>query len=543
MKRKILKSIVVAMVCTLVLFACKKQYIDDIFVTGVTLNLSVSTLEIGGTLELIPTIEPEDADDLTVNWTSSNSTVATVNNNGIVTAISPGTATITVTTQDGEFTANCVVTVAFATITLNKTTLTMQVSTTETLTATVLPASASNKTKTWSSSNPSVASVTSNGTVTAHQIGSAVISVTTADTNQPATCNVTVSTVSVELNESTKTMNKGTTFQLTATVYPENAPNRDVTWTNVTNNPTVATVNSNGVVTAIGDGTATIRATSQQDKTKFKECVITVIVPVTGITPLDNKQTLSVNDIITLTATVIPADATNKTIKWSSSDNTIVDVNNGTITAKSVGTATISAITEDGGFNTICIVTVNSLNVTHIILDNHTLTLLGSSPGQLAAQVYPINPLIDRTLNWTSQFDTVAVVSPTGLITPVPPPIDLTATPPAVLIKTDRKTKIYATSVSDPTIKDSCEVTIKYVDLVGLTLPATYQLTDTEKITPDFNPTNASIKNVTWDRSNTNVAFSTNGSWVPMVSGTANITAKSLVDPTIISNICVVTVP
>jgi len=169
-----------------------------ISVSSVSLNKSAITLGIDGTEQLTETVLPTNAPNQTVTWNSSNSNIATVNSNGLVTAISLGTATITVTTQDGNKTAQCVVAVSssvisVASISLNKNSTTLSVSASEQLTATISPSNATNKTVTWSSSNSGIVSVNSNGLITAQSAGTATITVTTQDGNRTAQCVVTVS--------------------------------------------------------------------------------------------------------------------------------------------------------------------------------------------------------------------------------------------------------------------------------------------------------------------------------------------------------------
>ena len=169
--------------------------------TGISLNQTSATLTTKGqTLQLTATVTPSNATDKSVTWTSSNTSVAVVSSTGLVTAVSDGTATITATTADGSNkTATCTVTVnipVLATgISLNQTsaTLTMNGQTFQ-LTATVTPSNATDKSVTWTSSNTSVAVVSSTGLVTAVSNGSATITATTADgSNKTATCEITVS--------------------------------------------------------------------------------------------------------------------------------------------------------------------------------------------------------------------------------------------------------------------------------------------------------------------------------------------------------------
>ena len=169
-------------------------------VTGVSLNKTSTSIQVGASEQLTATVEPNNATNKAVNWSSNPTSVATVDNNGNVTAVAEGTATITVTTQDGNKTATCTVTVTPASsdpvavtgVSLNKTSTTLTVGGSETLTANVQPSNATNKAVNWSSNPTSVATVDSNGKVTAVGEGTATITVTTQDGNKTATCTVTV---------------------------------------------------------------------------------------------------------------------------------------------------------------------------------------------------------------------------------------------------------------------------------------------------------------------------------------------------------------
>ena len=163
-------------------------------VTGITVAPTTLTLTVGGsTGTLTATVAPSNATDKAVTWSTSNAAVATVSD-GIVTAVSAGTATITVTTTDGSKTATCAITVtqAVTDVRVAPTTLALNVGgSTGTLTATIAPSNATNKAVTWSTSNAAVATV-SNGIVTAVSVGTATIMVITTDGSHTATCEVTV---------------------------------------------------------------------------------------------------------------------------------------------------------------------------------------------------------------------------------------------------------------------------------------------------------------------------------------------------------------
>lgn len=246
--------------------ATKGQPAPVVPVTGVSLNHSQLNLTVGNQSTLIATVLPTNATNKSVNWYSSNPSVATVSSNGVVTALAAGTATITVTTVEGSFSASCTVNVSAPVIPVtgvrvNPITLFLhEGGPTATLTTTVEPSNATNKAVTWSSSNPSIATV-NNGVVTPVGQGTATITVTTVDGGFSASCTVNVSALiipvtGVSLDRNTLNLNVGgSTAALTANVTPSNATNKAVTWSS--SNPSVATVN-NGVVTPVGQGTATI---------------------------------------------------------------------------------------------------------------------------------------------------------------------------------------------------------------------------------------------------------------------------------------------
>ena len=260
----------------------------------IDLNEDVVDLSEGEMLQLIATVLPDDATNKAVTWDSSDEAVATVDQNGLVTAVGAGIATITATTVDGsELRASCTVTVVpnfvlATSITLNQTSAHMIEGETVQLTATVLPEDATDKSVTWTSSDVAVATVDQNGLVTAVGAGVATIIATTVDvSNLTASCTVTVEpnvvlATSIELNQTSANVNEGETLQLTATVMPEDATDKTVTW--ASSDETVATVDQNGLVTAVAAGTATITASTIDGSDLSASCEVTV----NGIATVNN---------------------------------------------------------------------------------------------------------------------------------------------------------------------------------------------------------------------------------------------------------------
>ena len=248
---------------------------SNIEVNGITLDKNAIELTEGETTTLTATVTPSDATDKTVAWTTSDESIATVDN-GVVTAVSEGTATITA--KAGNYTATCTITVnrkviEVTGITLDKDLVTLFEGETITLSATISPINATDRKITWTSSNKDVAYVNIRGSITAVSAGTTII--TAQAGNYTATCKVTVnkkviSVTGITLDKSTATITEGENITLTATVSPENATDKTVTWTS--SNTSVATVN-NGVVTAISVGIATITAKAGN---YTATCIVTV---------------------------------------------------------------------------------------------------------------------------------------------------------------------------------------------------------------------------------------------------------------------------
>lgn len=165
-----------------------------------------------------------------------------------------------------------------------------------------------------------------------------------------------VTDVILDKSEVTLTVNEKTL--LTARVIPDDATNKNLTWN--TSNASVVTV-KNGVVTAVAPGTATVTVTTD-DGGKTAVCTVTVnaaTVSVTGVTLNKTSASLTVGENQILIATVSPADATDQSVSWKSSDTSIATVENGVVTAVAPGTATITVTTADGGKTASCVVTVS----------------------------------------------------------------------------------------------------------------------------------------------------------------------------------------
>ena len=232
---------IVLVFCAIVLLSCKKEP-APISVTSVTLDSTSFTLVEGDSQTITATVSPSNAENKKVLWSSSNSSVASVKN-GSITAIKAGEATITAKSDDGGKTATCKVTVKAKVypvtgVSLDKTSYELTEGEFFTLTVTVLPENATNKNVSWSSSDTSVATVTTNGKVTAIKEGQTTITVKTDDGDKTATCDITVTepikATSLALNNNAITgyiyRDHSKYYSTSVSAYPEDAVT-DYEWT------------------------------------------------------------------------------------------------------------------------------------------------------------------------------------------------------------------------------------------------------------------------------------------------------------------------
>lgn len=250
-------------------------------VKSIKLNEASLSLEPKQQYQLIAEVNPEDAYDSSVSWTSSNPTVAIVNSEGLVTAMSKGDAIITVKATDGSnVQAECTVNVDLLVkeIQLMESEFGLEPGDTKQLHVTILPKDAYVQDVVWSSDDEEIATVDQDGRVTGHKVGVANIEVTTIDgSNLTASCKVVVANLvkSIEVKPSNITIKEGDELQLSASIAPDNATYKDVTWSS--DNSDVASVDEYGLVTAVSAGTTLVKATASDGSSVFGQCDVTVI--------------------------------------------------------------------------------------------------------------------------------------------------------------------------------------------------------------------------------------------------------------------------
>ena len=474
-------------------------------VSSVALNQTSVTIVKGETCQLIATVYPSDATDKSVTWSTSNKAVATVSESGVVSAVDGGMCEIIVRAGNKEARCAVTVTVPVSSVSLNKTSVSLNKGETTTIVATVYPENATDKSVTWRSSNASVASVDGNGKITAVGGGSAII--TAGSGGKTADCSVTVSVpvTSVSLNRTEITIVKGNTYDLSATISPNDATDKTITWTSSDDN--VATVNQNGRVTAIDGGEAIVRATIGNF---YADCKVVVTVPVSALTLSSTELSLVKGQTFTLTATVGPDNATDKTVTWSTSNETVAIVEDGVVTALKSGQARITA--KAGGITARCTVSVTT-PVTSISLDRTSITLDEGQSTVLVATVSPYDA-DDKTVTWSSSNTSVARVYSDG----------------TVMAKREGEAIITAVSGA---YSASCSVTVSksIIPVSSVSLDRNnLSLIKGESATlvATVYPYDATDRTVTWTSSDATIAsVDQNGRVVALAGGTVNIKAAA----------------
>ena len=278
--------------------SCKVTIVDG----SVTLDKREVTLIKGTTVTLKPTVLTT-MDDRSVTWTSSDTRIATVTTAGKVKGVRAGTATITCTSNATGLKATCTVNVVKGTVTLNKTEAFIEKGKTTTLKATLTPTTLEDMSVTWTSSDKTVATVSSSGKVKGVGYGTATITCTSVATGVSATCTVTIGKVVINIPEFT--LRRTRTATLAVTLYPTTLTDKSVTWKS--SDTKVATVSSSGKVKGVGAGTATITCTSNVTGLKGT-CTVTVLAVSESRSFEGDDDTTGIDEVENAPAEILPFD-------------------------------------------------------------------------------------------------------------------------------------------------------------------------------------------------------------------------------------------
>lgn len=387
-------------------------------VTAVELDVYDITIPEGQKYRLDVTILSETVTSHRIVWKSSDQAIATVNVDGTVSALSSGMATITV--NCGLASTACAVNVIVdkaTVVELNATEMTMPVKESNTLVATVRPVQITDKTVTWESSDPSVATVDADGKVTGVAIGTATITATCGEVS--GSCQVTVTpavATGIELSTTELSLTLYGTGKITATVKPDHTTDKTVKWES--DNSAVVSVTSDGSLRAISLGTATVTATCG-DVSAF--CRVTVNAPVASSIQLNVEEMtipVGVKDR-GLTATILPEDSGERHVQWTSSNRSVATIaTTGMITAINEGETIITAVCGDAVAT--CKVTVMAASEisTRVVIDG--IIIDEGTTARLTGLVTPAEDAVGL-IDWQSTDPAIATVADDGTLVAIAP--------------------------------------------------------------------------------------------------------------------------
>ena len=463
-------------------------------ITGVAVSDNILSLKEGDSYRLGVQIFPRNACGGKLRWTSSNSAVATVSAGGTVKAVKEGHADITVMTADGAFKSSCGVKVESSPrkpvkgLMLSQTNVHINLNEETTLRAITIPEDATDRTIAWTSSNPTAVSVDAAGKIRGLLCGGAsTIVALSRDGNFTASCvitvgrklsglNISAASLSMELNE---------VKRLSSLPIPEDACNAAPQWKS--ENPAVAAVDSKGNVTGMACGSTTVSVSSDG---VMSQCTVSVGKPVTGVSISDKTLRLSISEEKQLSATVIPATACDKTVRWTSSAPEIAVVDaSGRVRGTGCGKATITVATRESGFAARCEVEVGK-PVSGIRLSDMSAEILVNQELQLSAEVMP-ETACNKAINWSSGNSTIVSITKDGRLKG---------------LKCGKTTVTARSDEGNHTV--TCAVTVGK-QAAGIALSPTsisLAVNQTQRLTADVLPSEACDRDVSWRSDNPSIA-------------------------------------
>ena len=388
-------------------------------VTSITIDKTSVEMHVAETVQLTAIVLPENATNKYVVWDSFNESVATVNDDGLVTAEKEGSAIIRA--KCGSLTALCqinVIDTKSESISLDIAQVSLKVEEKIQLTATVLPETTTDKSVIWSTSDANIANVDKTGLVTALSIGNAIITATCGDVS--ATCAVSVIPTpvgSISFGMTEVTLNPTETVQMDATVSPPTATTKDLIWSS--SDTSVAIVDGYGLVNAVSPGQCFVMASAVDGSNISASCVVTVKPVLIESIHLDTPGWKGVKgDCFQIIATISPEDATDKTLIWTSSDGSVANVDvTGMVTAVGVGECLITASAADGsGVSASCEVSVDPILVESLTISPEEFLGAKGDSFMIIPTILPENA-DNKRLEYKSDNEGVAEVDSMGYVT------------------------------------------------------------------------------------------------------------------------------
>ena len=495
------------------------SFSSSIMPEAILLNQNEVGIKKGRSYQLVSTVLPENANNKQVIWTSSDPKIVSVNETtGYITGVSEGTATITVKTLINDISTDCVVNVTgkdvlISGISFYQKNISIAVGYTHTLSYSITPKNASVSDLSFTSSDSSVAIVDQQGVVKGLKEGNAIITVSSLNGIIKDTAYVTVykkgaTTIvdgdpiktnnypkTIKLDNTELNLKLGTTSQVIATVSPSDA-NQSISW--FSSNSRIATVDSNGLIRAVGIGTTTIIARTVNDLTaSVKVTVGDYSLGVKNIMITTNYIVLPVGSAKQLVVAFTPANASNKTITLSSSDPNVATVDSsGNVKAISAGSAIIKATAADGGYTDTATIEVtsnrNEIDEKTISFSESSYTVGVNGTISLTPIITPSNATF-KSVHFTSSDSSIATVDDNGVVKGIK----------------EGTVKITAETYHNH-LKATTTVIVKYIPVSSVKLNVSSEVTlrkgATIALVATVLPSNASDKTVTYKSDNPSIA-------------------------------------
>lgn len=476
--------------------------------TNVNINLDAKSIQ------LRAMVYPENAINKEVRWTSSNTSIAKVNENGLVTLSRPGEVTIIATSVDNPNVmelCNITIEIPVETVALDDKETTIYVGQTKRLNYSVLPINASRNAVTWTSTNPSVASVDATGRVSAKQVGTTVIMLKSFDGGHSAYCTVTVRQIAegIKFTQTELELTTGQIHEIEYKLIPNNATDANVVWES--SDTKVIVVSETGEVTAKGPGVAFVIARTEAGGMSYIK--VTVKQSVAGLLLNFSEKTIYTGETFEFKVSVTPSKASNLGVDWKSSNPSVATVSDkGEVVGLTAGTTVITSTTKDGGYSASCIVIVRQRISSMKI--NHESYRLGVGKSFTLSVLVDDEIATDLKFSWSSSNEDVATVNKNGKVTGQ----DLGF---AV---------ITARALDGSGEKASCELqVVRPVSRVTLDKSFLSMLVgETKELKVKIEPKNATFKGAIWLSSDNNIAMvDEDGVITALEPGSVTITASA----------------
>ena len=476
--------------------------------TEVTMDLNIKKMQ------LRATVYPENAQNKLVNWSSTDDSIAKVDQNGLVTFSKAGKVSIIATSDDSpgvRAICNLTISIPVVSVSLDAKEKTMYVGQSDRLNYVVLPTNASMNSVVWTSTNPKVATVDGSGKVSAKGVGTTVIVLKTMDGSYSEYCTITVKKIAtgVKFDVAKLDLKVGEYYVIKSEFTPKDSTEIALIWEST--DTKIVTVDKNGKVIAKGAGSAIIMAKTESGAITY--CKVTVTQPVEGLLLNFDEKTIYVGDKFDLTVSVSPSQATELGVIWKSTNPKVATVSkNGEVIGLTGGTTLITCTTLDGGFSVTCVIIVREL-VTTIKL-NYENYRLGIDKNVILTATVSTQTATNQKVTWKSSNTKVATVSKKGKVTG----------------HSFGYATITATAQDGSEVEASCDIeVISPVSRVSLNKGYMAMLVgEVEEIKVTLEPKKATYNQAIWRSSDDAVAIVDEDGFVTAISpGTATITAEA----------------